>query len=218
MKRLAVVAGLLLLLLVAAVASAEVLERGKLLEWAGNDVKRVQVLGGPELYVSSETDRPPTTCSPTMLFLLIAAVAACAAWVLRRCASDHAAWCFGLLAAGAGWLAFDELLAAHETIGHDLPFLRALPGIDRPDDAVLAFYAVPAAAFAWVFRRELTADRIAVAAIALGVLGSAGAVLLDVAGSGGDLEDLAEVGATAPAAARLQRRGGRDVRGALPQA
>lgn len=218
MKRLLSAVAVLALLLVAAIVSADVVERGKLLEWAGDDVKRVRVLGGPELYVSSETDRPPNDVLTTILFALIATVGACAAFVLHRVGRPRATWCFGLLAAGAAWLALDELLAAHETIGHNLPFLRALPGVDRPDDVVLAFYAVPAAAFAWSFRRELTADRRALALIALGVVASAGAVGLDVLGAGGDYEDVAEVGATGLLLLGFGGAAAASVGRALPQA
>lgn len=56
---------------------------------------------------------------------------------------------FGVAALGAAFLAADDILAAHETVGHNLGFLASLPVIDHPDDVIVALYGLVIAAFAW---------------------------------------------------------------------
>ena len=70
---------------------------------------------------------------------------------LRAQGSDRAA-AFAWAALGAAFLACDDLLAAHETVGHNLPFLASLPLVDHPDDAIVGLYGLVAAAFAWRHR------------------------------------------------------------------
>ena len=41
----------------------------------------------------------------------------------------------------------------HESLGHNLRFLATLPGVHRPDDVIVALYALAALAFLVVFRR-----------------------------------------------------------------
>ena len=100
------------------------------------------------------------------------------------------------LVAGVGFmlLALDELAAVHETIGHNLLFLRSLPGVDHPDDLVLALYALPATAAAIHYRDVLLEHRRA--ALLLGL----GAALFPLAAAGDvahlPAEELAEIAAS----------------------
>lgn len=59
------------------------------------------------------------------------------------------------------WMATDELLGFHETVGHNLSGLRDLPIIDQPDDLlVLTGFALVVAVVLWL-RPRLALDRAA---------------------------------------------------------
>lgn len=90
---------------------------------------------------------------------------------------------YGILAAGLAFLAFDELLALHETIGHNLVFLADLPGVERPDDLVFAAYLIPAAAFVVYFRDVLRDAPVTVPAFVVAVCLFAVSGVLDVIGA-----------------------------------
>lgn len=93
---------------------------------------------------------------------------------------------FVCAAFGLSYLALDELFAIHETLGHNLQFLADLPGVDRPDDLVFLAYALPVAAFAWVFRDILTARPGPLRLLAVGAFFFAVAAAGDLAGAGLD--------------------------------
>jgi hypothetical protein len=77
---------------------------------------------------------------------------------------------------GAAYLAADEVLGLHETLGANLRFLAELPGIRHPDDAVFAAYALPVAVFVYCFRAILASSRRTLAVLA----GGAGLYVLGV--------------------------------------
>ena len=84
-------------------------------------------------------------------------------------------------ALGLAFLALDEMLALHETIGYNLDFLADLPGVNSPEDVVFALYAVPAVAFFVVYRDLLAVSRWGIRLVALGVALFGVAAVLDVA-------------------------------------
>ena len=63
-----------------------------------------------------------------LVLTTLAGVAAFAWWRLPRPREQRLGRFFALLAIGAGFLAADELLALHETIGHNLGFLQDVTG------------------------------------------------------------------------------------------
>jgi hypothetical protein len=89
---------------------------------------------------------------------------------------------YGLSAAGLAFLALDENFGVHETIGHNLPFLADFPGVERPDDLIIALYLVPALAFVVYFRDAITSSRWAVRLFAAALAAFALAELFDLAG------------------------------------
>ena len=139
-----VAAALLLGVLVA--RQGTVVARGNLHPaFADYEVERVRI-AGIELYVDRSAH---TGDALTAIALLIAAgVLLAAASRLAGATRSAFAWA----GAGAAFLAADDALSAHETIGHNLAWLGRIPVIDHPDDAVLALYAVVAASFAWRHR------------------------------------------------------------------
>jgi hypothetical protein len=75
---------------------------------------------------------------------------------------------FLVAAIGTAFLATDEVLGIHETIGANLHFLARIPGIHHPDDAVFAAYAVPVAVFGYWFRTVIRSSRRGLWLLALG--------------------------------------------------
>ena len=168
-----------------ALATAEVVARGKLVPSGGPGVRRVRVWDSFEFYISSETARPPFDVLTTIAFSMLAATMGIAALMLVVSnARGRLLACLAIVAVAATYLATDELLAIHESIGHNLQFLRSIPGVERPDDLVLASYAVPIGLFAWYFRDILLSVRPSV--WLLGVAAASGALA--------SISDLIEVG------------------------
>jgi hypothetical protein len=99
---------------------------------------------------------------------------------------------YGLIAAGLAYAGLDELFAIHESIGHNLRFLADLPGVNRPDDVVIAAYLIPVAAFGYFFRDVLLGNRHAALALAGGVAFFAVSAAGDLAGSK-NAEEIAEL-------------------------
>lgn len=97
---------------------------------------------------------------------------------------------YALGAAGLALATVDETFALHETIGHNMHFLGDVPGIERPDDLIFAFYPIALAFFAWHFRDILFADRRATRLFAAG----SALVLVAVAGDiiGSHVDEAAE--------------------------
>jgi hypothetical protein len=62
---------------------------------------------------------------------------------------------FVVMSVGMFYLAADELLGIHESIGHNMQFLMALPGVSHPDDPIIAAYGVGALVFLYCFRSVL---------------------------------------------------------------
>jgi len=90
---------------------------------------------------------------------------------------------FAFTTAGLALLAFDEIFALHESIGHNLHFLADVPGVERPDDLIFALYAPALILFAWRFRDILFAYRRATQLFAIGSGFFAIAVVGDLAGT-----------------------------------
>lgn len=177
-----------------ALVTAEVVARGKLVPSGGQGVRRVRVWDSVEFYISAETARPSMDVLNTIMLSMLAAMMGLAALLLLVSHSrGRLLVCLAIVSVGAAYLAADELLAIHESTGHNLQFLRSIPGVERPDDLVLAFYIVPIGLFAWYFRDILRAVRPAflllIAAFGFAVLAS----IMDVADLG-ETEEWVELG------------------------
>ena len=128
--------------------------RGNLLEhFESYEVARVRVLGA-ELYVDRSAGWPD------VLTAIALAVTGALLLVTAERLQAPARRTFATAGWGVLFLAADDLLSAHETIGHNLPVLARLPLVDHPDDVVIATYGLVVAAFAWHHRVLLEgADR-----------------------------------------------------------
>jgi hypothetical protein len=166
---LRVVAGLgcaLFLGLIAVWANLEVMRQGDIVG-LGN-VEELELFGRFTLYRDPEV---VTQMDILNGFLLIAIASTSFFVALLLSASDRIErrFVFFLVASlGAAYLAADEVLGLHETLGANLRFLAQLPGIRHPDDAVFAAYALPMAVFAYCFRTIVVLSRRALSVLALG--------------------------------------------------
>ena len=102
----------------------------------------------------------------------------------------------GLAGVGTLFLAADELLAFHENLGLNLPWLADLPGVTHPDDPIPVLYGLVALLVIVRFRDVILPARRAVQLF--GVAGAlfAGAAMLDLANLSQTVEDLVEVAST----------------------
>ena len=163
---------------VAVLREAPVVAEGRLLDFLPPDysIQRVRI-AGVEAYVDTSIGRSDLATSAVMLALAV--FLGWVAWVLHR-RGDASARPFAIAAAGALYLVFDDMLAVHETVGHNLGFLAGVPGVDHPDDAIMGLYGLVIAGFLWVHRALAPAGSHARRAwLAAAGLGAA-AVLLDM--------------------------------------
>jgi hypothetical protein len=121
----------------------------------------VRVLGAIDVYVDGEP-RPGASVFGAIALLMLATASFTTMWALRLAGARRRLVHFWLLvAAGLSIAGADELLAIHESVGHNLPFLADLPGVKRPDDLLLALYLPAAIVFGWWFRDVLREHRTA---------------------------------------------------------
>jgi hypothetical protein len=142
--------------------AAALLLQGPLLDVRGpvdvpypaGEVKELQVLG-LSLKVDGEPRPGASVLGAIALFMLATACFMTFAALRLAAAQRRLVWFWLIASAGLAVAATDELLAVHETIGHNLPFLADLPGVKRPDDVLILLYLPGALAFAWWFRDVL---------------------------------------------------------------
>ena len=171
---------------------AQVVARGRFDPNTGTVVERIEVFDRVTFYASTSGFFDADVFTGVAL-ASASAVALVVALLLDAAddSLDRLRWFFSLAWLGTGFLAADELLSVHETIGHNLQFLGDFVGRGNPDDAVLALYALPTAAFVYVFRDVLFSSRRASWLLGGGLVAYVLAVLADV--SGVESEDLLEV-------------------------
>jgi hypothetical protein len=122
--------------------------------YPAGEVKEVQVLG-LSLKVDGEPKPGASVLGAIALLMLATACFMTFAALRLAGAQRRLVWFWLIASAGLAVAATDELLAVHESIGHNLPFLADLPGVKRPDDLLLLLYLPGALAFGWWFRDVL---------------------------------------------------------------
>lgn len=149
-------------------------------------VYEIRVADTVTVYAAEESRPDPDVISGSA-FVALATAALMAFLLLTAAGAPRRLRAFyALSAAGAAFLAADELVAIHETVGHNMAFLSDLPVIERPDDLIIALYLIPAAAFLFAFRDVLASSRRAVGFFAAGLAFFGAAALSDIAGVGAD--------------------------------
>ena len=126
--------------------------------YPSGEVKELQVLG-LSLKVDGEPRPGASVLGAIALFMLATACFMTFAALRLAGAQRRLGWFWLIASAGLAVAATDELLAVHESIGHNLPFLADLPGVKRPDDVLILLYLPGALAFGWWFRDVLRAHR-----------------------------------------------------------
>lgn len=141
----------------------EVVETGRNLRpYDSGEVYKIRLADQLTVYAAGETKPNTDAISGSALVALATAALMTSLLLAAVDARRRLRAFYAIAAAGFAFLAFDEFFAVHETIGHNLVFLADLPGVERPDDLIIALYLVPAAAFLFYFRDLLTASRRAV--------------------------------------------------------
>jgi F0F1-type ATP synthase assembly protein I len=165
----------------------EVEEKGRdLLPYQTGEVYRVKVLDRVTLYADGESQPAPSTIQGTLLAVL-ATAAFMTFFFLRRARARPQVLQFYLVAgAGLAFVAFDELFALHETVGHNIRPLADLPGVERPDDVLVLLYAIPLAYCAYHFRGVIAESRRAMGLFAIGIGLFFVAALADLASAPGE--------------------------------
>jgi hypothetical protein len=101
-------------------------------------------------------------------------------------------WFWLLVAAGAGWLAFDELASFHESAGFTWElWFGNIPGFEYEGDLIIALYLIPATAFLILERRVIAQSRLCVRLLIAAVVLFAVDSVLDSTGS--RLDELLEM-------------------------
>jgi|GEM_PF-6492574 len=209
---LVAVAPLAMVLFTLATLVSPVADSGALVPWLGPyEVVQVRFAG---FHVYREDVVIGTKDALTGAALLgTAGTSALLAHVLRARGDRQTSRTWLVLGAAAAFLALDELLSVHETVGLNLGWARSIPAVDHPDDAIVSLYLVGAAVLGWRLRRALLASRATVTAlVAAGGLGVA-AVLVDLGPSEMTaLEESLELGSAATLLAGLAALAAHDLR------
>jgi hypothetical protein len=157
-------------------------------------VYKVRLFDSFDVQLKNEVKPTPDVFNSAIL-LSISSMALLALLFLERAAADVSRslrWFFVSVWLGFAFLAGDELLAFHETIGQNLGFLADLPGVEEADDVVFAAYLIPVLVFLIAFRRILFSSPAATRFFALGVIffvTGAAADLIHI----GEAEDFIEI-------------------------
>lgn len=139
-----------MLIFATVVRLAPQVQRGQLLPFFEDyEVSRVRFFG-MEFYADTSAG-VADLLTVTALAGVACALCAVALVLARRGATQ--AGTLAVAAAGAAFLAADDLLGAHESVGHNLGFLAALPVVDHPDDVITGLYGLIVVTFAWRHRR-----------------------------------------------------------------
>jgi len=174
---LAIVAGFGLMVL----KSAEVVDKGELLPYVkGYSIYKVRVLDRYEFYVEPDY-KPESDAFNSFVLVGIAFISLTFAIVIQVLKIESAKKAFTFFICmffGACAAAADEFLGIHESLGHNMQFLTDwVPIAERPDDAIIMFYCIPAILFVAFFFRTLFASKAAIVLFVAAVISyGAGAV------------------------------------------
>lgn len=122
-------------------------------------VYEIRVADSVTIYAAEES-RPNMDSISGSVLVALAVASLITSLVLRAAGKDLRLRHFYALASlGFALLAIDELFAIHETIGHNLPVLTDLPGVERPDDVLFSLLLIPALVFVYGYRDILFGTR-----------------------------------------------------------
>ena len=156
------IAGILAVFAINAVTeNYEIIQKGQILEYTSGKIYQVRLFDKFDFYAEPEV-RPSNDVLVSVVLFGIGFIALTFAFLQyhsRRKAEDKVLPFFIVLSVGAIYLGADELFGIHESLGHNMQFLSRVPGVHRPDDMIIALYAIPALAFLVYFRKVLLKAR-----------------------------------------------------------
>lgn len=177
--------------------SIEVVDKGELLPYvSGYTIWKIRILDRFEFFVEPDY-RFSRDAFNTYILVGVGFISLTFATLLKRSPKPIEGKRIALFITmffGANYLAADEFLGIHETLGHNMQFLTSLvPFTERPDDIIILSYLVPATLFLAVFFKIIIESKKATALLIAG-LGVFGMAALDEFLHTG-LEEFLEVGA-----------------------
>ena len=139
----------------------EVLQKGKLLDYTDGRIYQLRLYDSFNIFIEPEI-KANKDFFTGMILAAIAFVSMTFATCLHKFGVRGYAISsniFIITTVGFLFLAADELLGLHESAGHNLQFLNAIPGIQRPDDFIIMSYGVIALLVLVYFRNMLWEQR-----------------------------------------------------------
>jgi len=171
----------------------EVLNKGQILPYTDGLVYEILIDGKYKVYVEPEI-RLRSDIFNAAILVGVAYIAMTFGSIIYRREKPMLTqrfWFFAVMSVGMFYLAADELLGIHESIGHNLQFLMAVPGISHPDDLIIASYGIGALGFLFYFRSILVQMRRSLKYFVLAFIFFCISAIADLASLG--IEELAEV-------------------------
>ena len=145
--------------------SVTVIDKGELLPYVkGYSIYKIRVFDKYEFYVEPD-DIPDESTLNAYILVGIAFISLTILVIMRALgvpSSDKRRLLFLFMCIGTNYLAADEYIGIHETLGHNMQFLTSIvPFAKRPDDVVILSYSIPMFVFLYFFYRYLLVSKIA---------------------------------------------------------
>ncbi|MHC4951894.1 MAG: hypothetical protein ACYTEU_13065 [Planctomycetota bacterium] len=172
----------------------QVLNKGQILPYTDGYIYEILIAGKYKIYIEPEI-RLRSDVFTAAILLGVAYISMTFASILylreKSRISQRVLFC-SIMSVGMFYLAADELLGIHESIGHNLQFLMSLPGLSHPDDLVIAAYGIGALVFLCCFRSVLAEMRRSLRYFVLALVFFVVAAISDLA-TLGFIEEIAEL-------------------------
>jgi hypothetical protein len=132
----------------------EVLNKGRLLSYSEGFIYEILVFGKYAVYVEPEIRLTDDVFNAAILLGIayISLTFGVLIYLQERPVFSRSFRFFATMSAGMFYLAADELLGIHESLGHNLQFLTRIPGVGRPDDFIITLYVAGGLAYLYCFR------------------------------------------------------------------
>lgn len=134
----------------------EVIDKGQLLSYSEGQIYHIRFFEKYDVFLEPE-NRPNSDLIMFYFLLGTGFVSIVFFFILglsKRVAKSKVPLLFLCCFFGMHFLAFDEFLGIHESIGHNMTILARLPLVKRPDDAIIILYLIPCSIFGLIFYKE----------------------------------------------------------------
>ena len=166
-RRVLILSGITIVVLTMAVIAYmvlndyQVLNKGKILPYTNGYIYEILIAGKYTIYVEPEIRLRGDVFNAAILLgvAYISMTFGSIIYLREKPNVSQRFLFFVAMSVGMFYLAADELLGIHESIGHNMQFLMALPGVSHPDDLIIATYGIGAMVFLYYFRSILLQSR-----------------------------------------------------------